>query len=183
VAILVKPIYEPAAAQDGFRILVDRLWPRGISKERAQLGLWMRDIAPSNELRKWFGHEAAKWPEFQERYRAELATRSDLLDSLLGLEQEHQVITLLFGARDQEHNEAMVLLDVLNSRRLRRALAAAARGASATKPTIWRRFPSGERSFSHLIILPSSEVLLLLATISRLGACRKHELGSQTTRG
>ena len=121
MAILVKRIYEPAAAQDGFRILVDRLWPRGISKERAQLGLWMRDIAPSNELRKWFGHEAAKWPEFQERYRAELATRSDLLDSLLGLEQEHQVITLLFGARDQEHNEAMVLLDVLNSRRRRRA--------------------------------------------------------------
>ncbi len=121
MAILVKRIYEPAVEQDGFRILVDRLWPRGISKERAQLGLWMRDIAPSNELRKWFGHEAGKWLEFQERYRAELATRSDLLDSLLGLEQEHQVITLLFGARDQEHNEAMVLLDVLNSRRRRRA--------------------------------------------------------------
>mgnify|MGYP001134804150 CR=1 FL=1 len=119
MAILVKRIYEPAAAQDGFRILVDRLWPRGISKERAQLGLWMRDIAPSNELRKWFGHEAGKWLEFQERYRAELATRSDLLDSLLGLEQEHQVITLLFGARDEERNQAQVLAQMMKRLRSR----------------------------------------------------------------
>ena len=110
--IQIKRIYDPPQASDGFRVLVDRLWPRGISKERAALDLWMKDIAPSDELRRWFGHDQARWKEFQTRYRAELKDhQSDLAE--LRAKTRKGTVTLLFGARDQDHNEAVVLAKIL----------------------------------------------------------------------
>lgn len=116
MVIKLKRVYEPPSPEDGFRILVDRLWPRGLSKERAQVDLWMRDIAPSSELRKWFGHEPAKWEGFGERYREELGGHEDLLDQLRDLERREGTLTLLFGARDEVHNEAQVIEQVLLER-------------------------------------------------------------------
>ena len=116
MVIKLKRVYEPPSPEDGFRILVDRLWPRGLSKERAQVDLWMRDIAPSTELRKWFGHETAKWEGFGERYREELGGHEDLLDQLRDLERREGTLTLLFGARDEVHNEAQVIEQVLLER-------------------------------------------------------------------
>lgn len=112
--IAIKRAYEPALPDDGLRILVDRLWPRGVSKERADLSDWMKDIAPSTALRKWFGHDPAKWDEFRQRYKAELAQHPDELAKLRDLAQK-QKVTLIFGARDPAHNEAVVLKDVLTA--------------------------------------------------------------------
>ena len=106
--ILLKRIYEPAAPTDGTRILVDRLWPRGVSKTRAALDLWLREIAPSAGLRRWFAHDPAKWSDFQTRYRLELKANPVAVRQLLELARRNR-ITLLFAARDQEHNEAVVL--------------------------------------------------------------------------
>ncbi len=117
MAIKLKRVYEPADPGDGFRILVDRLWPRGLSNEKARVDLWMRDIAPSTELRKWFGHEPAKWEGFGDRYREELRSHEDLLAELLELERREGTLTLLFGARDEVHNEAQVIEQVLLERR------------------------------------------------------------------
>jgi uncharacterized protein YeaO (DUF488 family) len=111
--IKLKRVYEPYAATDGYRILVDRLWPRGISKGKAHLDLWLKEIAPSTELRKWFGHDPKKWTEFEKRYRAELGTKTELIAQLKSLVKEHTAITLLFGARDTLHNEAVVLQKLL----------------------------------------------------------------------
>lgn len=108
----LKRAYDPAAPSDGTRILVDRLWPRGVSKERADLTEWMKEIAPSTALREWFGHDPARWDEFQRRYRAELATHSAELDQIRALAQKGMV-TLVYSARDQVHNDAVVLRDVL----------------------------------------------------------------------
>ncbi len=116
----VKRIYEAPAPSDGYRILVDRVWPRGVSKERAAIALWLKEIAPSTELRKWFGHDPERWPEFQKRYRRELRTKIDLADRIRQLEKEHHVVTLLFGARDEEHNQAVVLRDFLAPRKRRK---------------------------------------------------------------
>lgn len=113
----LKRIYEPASSSDGYRILVDRVWPRGFSKERAKIALWLKEIAPSTALRKWFGHDPERWPEFQKRYRKELRAHSDLADAIRRLEKEHRVITLLFGARDEERNQAVVLRDFLAPRK------------------------------------------------------------------
>lgn len=110
--IIIKRAYEEAAEADGTRILVERLWPRGISKEKAALDDWMKDIAPSTELRKWFSHDAEKWPEFQRRYRAELADHQDMIEELRVIAREGQ-LTLVYGSRDKEHNGATVLRDVL----------------------------------------------------------------------
>ena len=111
--VKLKRVYEEAEPDDGFRVLVDRLWPRGVSKERAHLDLWLKDAAPSPELRKWFGHVPERWPEFQKRYRAELRDNGAVITQLRELEREHSVVTLLFGARDTERNEAVVLAEVL----------------------------------------------------------------------
>ena len=111
--ISIKRVYEPKSAGDGCRVLVDRLWPRGVSKEKAALDLWMKDIGPSTELRQWFGHDSAKWAEFQEKYRAELKNKSEMLDELRKLAKEHKRLTLLYGARDEEHNEAVVIAEAL----------------------------------------------------------------------
>lgn len=106
--ILVKRIYEPAAEADGFRVLVDRLWPRGMSKARAALDLWLPDLGPSTGLRKWFNHDPARWKEFCVRYRAELRDRKRLLDVIRQRAQEGPV-TLLYSARDEQWNQAVVL--------------------------------------------------------------------------
>lgn len=113
--IAIKRVYLQPDPADGFRILVDRLWPRGLTKERAKVDLWLKDIAPSTELRKWFQHDPAKWTEFQQRYRQELKSKRDQLDIL---KEKHRQgpITLLYGARDEEHNEAVVLLSMLKAR-------------------------------------------------------------------
>jgi len=111
--IKIKRIYEPWNLDDGFRILVDRLWPRGVSKEKAKIDLWMKEIAPSNELRKWFSHDLSKWDEFKGCYLVELKNKGDLLKKILDIEKEKSVITLLYSARDKEHNNAVVLEDIL----------------------------------------------------------------------
>jgi uncharacterized protein YeaO (DUF488 family) len=110
--VQVKRIYEPAARSDGFRVLVDRLWPRGIAKERAALDLWMKEIAPSTVLRRWFGHDPKRWRQFKARYRAELHEHAAELAQLRS-HARRGTVTLLFGARDTEHNEAVVLKDIL----------------------------------------------------------------------
>jgi uncharacterized protein YeaO (DUF488 family) len=113
--IAVKRAYDAAARGDGARILVDRLWPRGIKKENLKLHAWVKELAPSTELRKWFGHDPDKWSEFRRRYRAELARAParEAIRALLAGAKRAKTITLLYGARDREHNEAVVLRDVL----------------------------------------------------------------------
>ena len=113
--VAIKRIYLPADPGDGVRVLVDRLWPRGVSKARAALDAWKRDVAPSDGLRRWYGHEPARWPEFCERYRAELRDRPEAVESLRALAR-HAPVTLLFGARDEVRNEAVVLREVLLGR-------------------------------------------------------------------
>ena len=108
----LKRAYEPAEPDDGVRILVDRLWPRGVSKAAAALDDWMKEIAPSTELREWFGHDPERWPEFQRRYRAELRQHTQELDRIRALAKAHTV-TLVYGAHDEEHNDAIVVRDVL----------------------------------------------------------------------
>lgn len=111
--IKLKRIYEEPAESDGFRILVDRLWPRGISKEKAQLDLWLKEIAPSNELRIWYHHDPTKWSEFEKKYKEELKIKKDLIAELKELAKEHKSITLLYGAHDIKQNQAVVLRDIL----------------------------------------------------------------------
>jgi uncharacterized protein YeaO (DUF488 family) len=111
----VKRIYEPAEASDGYRVLVDRLWPRGVSKERAALDEWAKDLAPSSGLREWFGHVPERFPEFAKRYVDELE-HNPVLQTYLNEWQKHSVVTLLYGARDEENNEALVLKNFLESR-------------------------------------------------------------------
>jgi len=111
--IRLKRIYEPYDKEDGYRILVDRLWPRGLSKEKAHVDVWLKEIAPTTELRKWFGHTPQKWEEFEKRYKIELKDKTELVKQVKDLEKDHKKITLLYGARDTEHNEAVVLVDFL----------------------------------------------------------------------
>jgi len=112
IDIRTKRIHDPPDAADGARVLVDRLWPRGMRKEAAALTLWLKDIAPSPALRQWFGHDPARWPEFTRRYRAQLAANPDSLARLGELARTGRV-TLLYGVRDRVHNHARVLADVL----------------------------------------------------------------------
>ena len=111
--IVTKRVYDPVSDDDGFRVLVDRVWPRGMSKEHAHIDLWAKNVSPSTELRKWFGHDPAKWVEFQKRYKAELAENAEAVDLLRDAAQDRKKITLLYGAKDEEHNQALVLLQVL----------------------------------------------------------------------
>ena len=111
--IRLKRIYDPVNENDGYRILIDRLWARGVSKERAKLDLWMKEIAPSNALRKWFNHDSAKWDEFQLRYREELLEKKDLIAELKRIEKENKSVTLLYSAKDKEYNQAVALLKIL----------------------------------------------------------------------
>jgi uncharacterized protein YeaO (DUF488 family) len=109
-----KRAYEPASDSDGYRVLVDRLWPRGVSKEKTRLDTWMKEIAPSTELRRWFGHDPARWDEFEHRYQAELAEpeHRQLVDELAD-RATHGPVTLIYGARDTLHNEAVVVCAVV----------------------------------------------------------------------
>src|SRR5213592_3184201 len=100
----IKRVYDKPAREDGGRVLVDRLWPRGMQKEAAKIDLWIKEVAPSDALRKSFCHDVKKWPEFQKKYRAELKKKK---------EKKHGTLTLLFGAKDEEHNQAVVLAEVL----------------------------------------------------------------------
>jgi len=111
--VRVKRVYEKAAKEDGCRVLVDRLWPRGMKKEAAKVDLWMKEVAPSDELRKSFCHEVKKWPAFRVKYRAELKKRMGLVNELKKMEKEHGTLTLLYGSKDTEHNQAVVLAEVL----------------------------------------------------------------------
>src|SRR5690606_34915867 len=104
----IKRVYETPAKDDGCRVLIDRLWPRGLSKADAHVDLWLKDVAPSNELRKWFAHDPRKWAGFQERYFAELQNRAEALDTLRAQMKKGRV-TLLYGAKDDEHNNAVAL--------------------------------------------------------------------------
>ena len=110
--LVIKRIYEPPASDDGQRVLVDRIWPRGVSKESAALTLWLKEIAPSDELRKWFGHEPERWAEFQRRYRAELDGNGEAVAQLRALLGKGRV-TLLYGAHDEAHNNAVALAGYL----------------------------------------------------------------------
>jgi uncharacterized protein YeaO (DUF488 family) len=109
----LKRVYDAPTKTDGTRILVDRLWPRGLTKEKAHVDLWLKEVAPSNDLRKWFAHDPAKWPEFKARYKAELRQNAIQL-ALLKQAVLRGPSTLLFGAKDTAHNEAVVLKDLLN---------------------------------------------------------------------
>lgn len=113
--VVLKRAYEPPAKSDGKRILVDRLWPRGVSKAEADLDEWIKEIAPSGELRTWFGHDPERWDEFRRRYRAELAQHSETLKDLRRRAREGR-ITLVYSAKDETHNDAVVLRDVLLGR-------------------------------------------------------------------
>jgi uncharacterized protein YeaO (DUF488 family) len=108
VSIAVKRVYEPAAKSDGYRVLVDRVWPRGLNKDDAALDVWAKDLAPSATLRKWFGHEPSRWEGFRHRYAAELDSRASFWEPLLVQATRHRV-TLVYGARDEEHNQAVAL--------------------------------------------------------------------------
>ena len=110
--VKIKRAYLPAESSDGTRVLIDRLWPRGLSKEKAKIDLWLKEIAPSTDLRKWFGHDPGKWAEFQKRYKAELKKNQETVAELkMALRAGH--VTLIYGARDEEHNDAVVLQDYL----------------------------------------------------------------------
>ncbi|MBK9216796.1 MAG: DUF488 domain-containing protein [Chloracidobacterium sp.] len=111
----IKRAYDEPDASDGKRVLVDRLWPRGVSKDKAHIDLWLREIAPSTELRKWFGHDPEKWAVFQSRYKKELEGNKELVDSIRTMAKAGPV-TLVYAAKDEEHNDAVVLLDYLTER-------------------------------------------------------------------
>lgn len=112
--VAVKRAYEPAGEEDGYRVLIDRIWPRGVSKEQARLDEWARELAPSTELRRWFGHDPERFEEFRRRYLEELAADGEKLDEL-----RHRAssgpMTLVYGARDSEHNDAVVLAELLRA--------------------------------------------------------------------
>lgn len=112
--IRIKRAYEAPSKADGVRVLVDRLWPRGVTKAKARVDLWLKDVAPSDALRKWFGHEPERWPQFKKRYAAELKSHAGALKTLRALERERGTLTLLFAAKDEEHNNAVALRERLS---------------------------------------------------------------------
>ena len=112
--IKLKRAYDPADKADGFRVLVDRLWPRGVKKEDLALDLWLKEIAPSSSLRKWFGHDPHRWPEFCQRYEAELKEKGDVT-GFLKEKSDHGILTLVFSARDAERNNAVALKKYLET--------------------------------------------------------------------
>jgi uncharacterized protein YeaO (DUF488 family) len=109
--IKIKRVYEKPDKEDGIRILVDRLWPRGLTKEKAGIDLWLKDIAPSTELRKWFGHDPDKWDEFRKRYGYELEKNKEQV-VLLKEQMKKGMVTIVYGAHDEEHNQAVVLKEL-----------------------------------------------------------------------
>lgn len=114
--IKLKRAYEPATSADGLRILVERLWPRGVSKQKAKIDLWLKDLAPSQDLREWYGHDPVRWPQFRKRYVAELKDQESLL-ALLKYIGDQQTVTFIYAASDVEHNSALALKEFLEQRR------------------------------------------------------------------
>lgn len=112
MVINIKRVYETPETSDGNRILIDRLWPRGLTKEKADIYLWLKEIAPSSDLRKWFGHDPVKWEEFKKKYHAELKANKQVMQKLIS-EIKKGNVTLVYGARDEEHNDAVVLKQYL----------------------------------------------------------------------
>jgi uncharacterized protein YeaO (DUF488 family) len=108
VAVKIKRVYESYSASDGYRVLVDRLWPRGVSKQKAKLDLWLKDAGPSNELRQWFNHDPAKYQEFEKRYFKEL-DKNPATAQLKDIIKDHPKVTLLYSAHDEQHNQAAAL--------------------------------------------------------------------------
>ncbi|WP_051849225.1 DUF488 domain-containing protein [Thiomonas sp. FB-Cd] len=115
--LAIKRVYDGADASDGFRVLVDRLWPRGMGRDKARIDLWVKDLAPSDALRHWFDHDPAKWPEFAQRYAAELQANADALGAFEADLAKHEHVTLLYAARDERHNNAAALLAYLLRKR------------------------------------------------------------------
>jgi uncharacterized protein YeaO (DUF488 family) len=113
IMIKVRRIYDPAEHDEGYRVLVDRLWPRGISREKAEWQEWMKDVAPGNELRQWYGHDPSRWETFKERYSQELSSRQDLLLRLKDLERTHGTLTLLYSSKELSLNNAVALREFL----------------------------------------------------------------------
>lgn len=141
-SIRFRRVYEPVSRHDGARVLIDRLWPRGIKKETARIDRWLRDLAPSTELRKWFGHRPERWEEFQRRYRAELRRHESDLQQLRLLARRRP-LTLVYSARDTTHNDAVVLYDVLLHGIRRRG---PGRARTASQPNRSRTAPRSARS-------------------------------------
>jgi uncharacterized protein YeaO (DUF488 family) len=115
VNVQIKRVYEEPSTSDGKRILIDRLWPRGLTKEKAKVDLWLKDIAPSTELRQWFGHDPSKWNEFKKRYHDELKKNHEIIVKLIEQLKTGKV-TLVYGAKDEEHNDAVVLKEYLEKK-------------------------------------------------------------------
>src|SRR5512137_432080 len=116
MTIKLKRIYEHPSTEDGYRILVDKLWPRGLKKEEAKIDLWLKEIAPSTILRKWFSHDLTKWFDFKKKYTLELEKNIGLLDKIRKLHQEKTTLTLLYAAKDPQHNNAVILQKVLTQK-------------------------------------------------------------------
>ncbi len=113
--ILIRRVYESEAKDANFKILVDRIWPRGIAKDVIKIDEWFKEVAPSTALRKWFNHDPEKWDVFRKKYKVELAGRADLLSEIKQLERRHKKITLLYAAKDEEYNNAVALKEVLDA--------------------------------------------------------------------
>lgn len=111
----IKRAYEVPDPEDGFRILVDRLWPRGVTKEKARIDLWLKEIAPSPKLRKWYAHDLKKWESFQMKYETELKNNGELIKEIKQIEKEHQKITLIYSTKDIKHNSATILFGFLKN--------------------------------------------------------------------
>ena len=115
MSVRLKRAYEPPSPSDGYRVLIDRLWPRGVARANARLDEWAQELAPSTELRRWFGHDPARFAEFRQRYLEELSAQEDKLSELRGRARE-TTLTLVYGARDTEHNDAVVLAELLGGK-------------------------------------------------------------------
>lgn len=113
--IKIKRIYETTSNDDGFRILVDRIWPRGLTKEKANVDLWFKDIAPSNDLRKWYSHDPEKWDSFKVRYEKELEEKKEFLQQIIKLEKEKGTLTFLYSSKEEKLNNAVALLEIIEN--------------------------------------------------------------------
>jgi uncharacterized protein YeaO (DUF488 family) len=112
--IKIKRVYDEPSKEDGYRILIDRLWARGLKKEKAKIDLWLKEIAPSNELRKWYSHDPTKWTAFKERYNAELKGKEELLNQIIKLEKGKGTITFLYSSKEAKLNNAVALAEIIN---------------------------------------------------------------------
>ena len=111
--IKIKRVYDAPSANDGYRILVDRLWPRGMTKAKAKIDLWAKEVTPTDSLRKWYSHTPEKWPEFKKMYKNELKERLEELDKIKQIEKKKKTVTLVYAAKDTKHTHALVLLGIL----------------------------------------------------------------------